>query len=342
MEFLKGKCTSCEKELQIPDDLEKVICMYCGHEMALDEAMSHAMITAPPQDEKLQMRVRELEDQLKSAGSAQAKLQFADAILELQNYNFEANNAYVEERIKYIIENEKPVKDIFKKNIYQENFDALFAQNKEILDRYMMAYQSFYADSDDYAAQVAGLIIGYAKDILAKQPKSKRRTKQYDISLFTALFVVPMIGYCHCEAADALADALVAGWRVHFKENQIQRGKYEDIAGGFKRKLCYITTAVCEQEGKPDNCYELVLLRNFRDGWLMSEPDGPELVEGYYNTAPYIVQWMNQRPDREAFYGMIKKQYITPCINYIEKGHNKACKALYREMVEELMNKTVE
>ena len=26
MEYLKGKCTKCEKELQIPEDLEKVVC----------------------------------------------------------------------------------------------------------------------------------------------------------------------------------------------------------------------------------------------------------------------------------------------------------------------------
>ena len=342
MEYLKGKCTKCDKELQIPKDLERVICMYCGCEMAVEEAVNCGADTAAPKDEKLQLRIQELESQLKSTDNHEEKLKLAGSLLDIQNYNFAANNFFVEDRIPYIIDNEKPVKDIFKKNIYQENFEALFEQNREVLNKYTAAYQSFYADPKSYASQVADLIIGHAKDILAQHPKSKRKTKHYDISLFAALFVVPMIGYCHCEATDALADALVAGWRVNFKANQIQRGSYEDIAGGFKKKLCYITTAVCEHEGKPDNCYELASLRKFRDGWLMSEEDGPKLVEEYYDTAPYIVQWINQRPDKLEIYKQINMQYITPCMKYIEEGHNKACKALYKKMVEELMRKTVE
>lgn len=37
---------------------------------------------------------------------------------------------------------------------------------------------------------------------------------------------------------------------------------------------CYITTATCEEYGKPDDCYELTTFRNFRDNWLKNNPMG--------------------------------------------------------------------
>lgn len=44
---------------------------------------------------------------------------------------------------------------------------------------------------------------------------------------------------------------------------------------------CYITTAVCEFYGKPDDCYELTEFRKFRDEWLALQPDGELLIKNY-------------------------------------------------------------
>ena len=40
MEFLKGVCPHCKGELQIPQDRETIICMYCGKELAVKDALS--------------------------------------------------------------------------------------------------------------------------------------------------------------------------------------------------------------------------------------------------------------------------------------------------------------
>ena len=96
---------------------------------------------------------------------------------------------------------------------------------------------------------------------------------------------------------------------------------------------CYITTATCEEYGKPDDCYELTTFRNFRDNWLKKQPDGEELIERYYKTAPEIVEWINRQPNRRAIYDYINKEYLEKCLKYIENGENEECKKLYIEMV---------
>ena len=37
MEFIKGVCPHCKGELQIPQDRERIICMYCGKELSVEE-----------------------------------------------------------------------------------------------------------------------------------------------------------------------------------------------------------------------------------------------------------------------------------------------------------------
>lgn len=110
------------------------------------------------------------------------------------------------------------------------------------------------------------------------------------------------------------------------------------IAGGVRDFVCdvcgcYITTAVCEAHNKPDDCYELTLLRNFRDGWLVNQSDGKRLVEQYYATAPGIVRYIEGLPNRGEIYDVLKKKFIDPCIAFIEKGMFENCKTCYMEMV---------
>jgi hypothetical protein len=109
-------------------------------------------------------------------------------------------------------------------------------------------------------------------------------------------------------------------------------GKWKDIGTGG----CYITTAVCLSLGKEDNCYELNTFRWFRDKWLARQPDGLELIERYYKTAPLIVESINRRKNSNEIYLLIWKNYLSSCLNLIERGSYKRAKNLYIKMVNEL------
>ncbi|MBQ0164583.1 MAG: 50S ribosome-binding GTPase [Bacteroidales bacterium] len=105
---------------------------------------------------------------------------------------------------------------------------------------------------------------------------------------------------------------------------------------GFFKSACYITTATCRANALPDDCYELQTLRNYRDTWLVNQPDGPYLINRYYDTAPQIVDKIDQRPDSESVYKMIKAEYIDPCVSLIEQHNYETCKQKYMEMVNAL------
>ena len=96
---------------------------------------------------------------------------------------------------------------------------------------------------------------------------------------------------------------------------------------------CYITTAVCESLHKPDNCYELNAFRNFRDNWLKNQSDGETLIADYYEIAPLIVEKIDSLPNSTKIYNFIWKEYLNPCLNFIENGNYQACKNLYIKMV---------
>lgn len=113
------------------------------------------------------------------------------------------------------------------------------------------------------------------------------------------------------------------------------------IFGGGSRSSgggggCYITTAICEEYGKPDDCYELTAFRGFRDNWLINQPDGKELIDRYYKTAPAVVELINNQKNRTEIYRHLNDNYLAKCLGYIEVGENEKCKDLYVEMMEYL------
>ena len=79
---------------------------------------------------------------------------------------------------------------------------------------------------------------------------------------------------------------------------------------GLKKEFyCYITTAVCKSLNKPDDCYELNLLREYRDQYLMGTKDG-EICKEYYNIAPTIVKRIDRSPDASEIYADIWEKYF--------------------------------
>ncbi|MBQ3444599.1 MAG: CDC27 family protein [Selenomonadaceae bacterium] len=99
---------------------------------------------------------------------------------------------------------------------------------------------------------------------------------------------------------------------------------------------CFVTTAVCDSFGKPDDCYELTAFRKFRDGWLSVQPDGKSLIAEYYAIAPRIVANINRLTDAAQIYKSIWQKYLEPCLRFIERGDNLSCKNKYVDMIREL------
>lgn len=98
-----------------------------------------------------------------------------------------------------------------------------------------------------------------------------------------------------------------------------------DNSGG-----CFITSACVIAMGKDDDCYELTILRNFRDNYLKRTKIGIEDVKKYYEIAPQIVKKINSIIDREKIYKNIYDSMISPCIKYIERREYEKAHHHYR------------
>lgn len=100
------------------------------------------------------------------------------------------------------------------------------------------------------------------------------------------------------------------------------------IAKANNKGGCFITTAICEAENKPDDCDELQTLRGFRDHYMM-EGDGYALVQEYYAKAPAIVEAIKNRPDSAWCFEHLKTRYLLPAVNAVKAGDNEKALMLY-------------
>lgn len=103
--------------------------------------------------------------------------------------------------------------------------------------------------------------------------------------------------------------------------------------------FCYITTAVCNYYGKPDNCVELNKLRSFRDNWLMKQENGLTDISIYYDYAPEVVDKLLQSPDYAETCEEVMRKFITPCVNLIDLGKYEECRNKYFELFRFMIKK---
>lgn len=93
---------------------------------------------------------------------------------------------------------------------------------------------------------------------------------------------------------------------------------------------CYLTSACMKyfQEKFDDNCYELTVLRWFRDNFVSKED-----IEHYYEVAPIIVETINQEEKSDIIYDYIYDNIINYCVEQIEQGDYNAAYSRYKNSV---------
>lgn len=233
---------------------------------------------------------------------------------------------------------EKPL-DSFKKSSYQQGFEVIYNKYVPVMDAIEAVYSSVM-EPEQCIENMAQALVGTAVERVNEcTKKSQRESVMMDMNMTMAVYVFPMLLKYKGTSSRPLVDKILADWKEAFPKSNLQAAEYEYIEKGFHRKFCYITTAVCETFQKPDDCYELTLLRNYRDQYLASLPEGEALIKAYYDVAPTIVKHINKQKDSSVIYENIWKDYLSPCISMIEEGKNEDCRALYTEMVENLQEK---
>ena len=299
-EFLTGKCPNCMQELKVPCDLAQFSCMYCG--------------TRLTQQELLPLQSAQMAD---DAAYTAALPRLADCLRRYRGYH---------KRVT--------------RSDYAPAFDEYEAGCRDV---------AFQLDAGvaglDEAVRAERLRAAAARLIDDLSPDWERGGRLDHIAqdsdkYVLALFFVPMVLRQNLPSSREFVETLQALWVERYPKSPFFIGDYDSLVGGFQKKkffgLCFITAAVCEAEGKPDDCAELTAFRAFRDGYLTRQPDGPALIEEYYRVAPTIVMCIDVCGDRTERYAAIRRDYLQPCYEALCRRDHAACKAHYVRMVRAL------
>ncbi|WP_244324682.1 CFI-box-CTERM domain-containing protein [Sporofaciens musculi] len=222
----------------------------------------------------------------------------------------------------------------FKKKSYEQYFKDTYEKYRDLF----MSLPALCEGEEETASaaieELASVIPMYARRKFLDVPKQKKEPVGIDYNMAMAVYVVPMLVYQHEPVNEQIAQQMVEIWN----ESQVtglrlQKSDYEKIAGGFRKGLCYITTAVCECQGKSDDCRELTILRRYRDDYLMQSKEGRAMVEEYYEIAPALVLSIGMHKEPWKIYQEIYEDYLCPCVEYAKNEENVKCRELYGDMV---------
>ena len=229
----------------------------------------------------------------------------------------------------------------FKRNYYEQAFEKYRKEIAYILDEVNDELEGKDEDTvQSYTSEFADLFVSIFKaeyDEIPKKGKKETYVTNHNTPLVIYLF--PAILEYSAKWCKPCVEALVNTWNNAFTEMKIGYGTYSDIKSGFKTKLCYITTAVCESLNKDDDCAELSMLRDYRDNILTNEEGGLEIIDEYYNIAPTIVKRINRDENPTEVYSSLYNDYILECLEYIENKQYVKCRETYTAMVKELKSK---
>lgn len=299
--MLQGKCPKCRHDLKLPSDKVTILCVYCGQEIAVKDAADQI-----EQVDSNLMDEREYKEEFEEA------CRLLPAMLEFEQ---------ADERFK------------------KETYEAAFKEYYTAHYRMMMKVEKVFTASQtqEYVIeQLTGAFLNKAEENIQALPKNEQTKQQTHYNFMMAVYVLPAMVRYKGPAMDALTESLVEEWNKRFSDAKISKSTFEKINSGFRNRLCYITTAVCESLSKGDDCYELQTLRDYRDGYLLSSAEGSTLIQEYYDVAPTIVKHINRRTEATAIYQSIYEEYLKPCIQKIEQEDLMGCKLIYEEMVHTL------
>ena len=227
----------------------------------------------------------------------------------------------------------------FNRKDYEEHF---FQFKRDISPVFAAMERYTQAVSDQREQVLTDFVCRFLDDREAYHRQSKawpwkKSTLLFESKLILALYLVPAVLDLKLSVSEDFVRLLREENERRYPDGDFVPATFEEISTGFTgRKLCFITTAVCEFEGKPDDCAELQCFRGFRDGWLSGTAEGKALIEEYYAIAPSIVRMIDLCDDRAAVYGRLREQYLSPCFDSIKAQNYSACRERYVQMVRDL------
>lgn len=291
-------CQNCGNTLEIPEGLEEFSCLYCGAR----QRTATALALQKKAGSQYEMLRAELQDRLPKTVT-----EYPDLCQKITKKEFSDTFACYE----------------------RENADVLIDFDVCVRMRPGMMEQSVREICADFLDAVEA----YLRNDPRWNKKGRHTGLMFEVKTVLAIFLTPLARKLRLDSAELFRTELHRQWMERFPKENWTPGDYETIQSGFRKsKLCFISTATCAHEGKPDDCAELTAFRAFRDGWL-TDHGGQALIERYYEIAPWIVTCIDYCDDADARYTELRERWLTPCYRALREGRYADCRDLYTVMV---------
>ncbi|WP_411676154.1 CFI-box-CTERM domain-containing protein [Caproicibacter sp.] len=286
MSYRSLRCPHCGRELQVPEDADKIVCMFCAQPIELN--------SVPDSSVRLGEAVRLLPPET-----------FSTVI------RFDGLNA--------------------------KNYPGKFASYRDAVRPALLAYLK---EEAAYGEEAAELFSDALVDGFEQKEKAIRQTaaNAFDLRICITSLTIPAILDLNTPAADRLAELFLKKWNSSHKK-PLGKATFSTIQSGFRSKLCFITTAVCTELGKGDDCEELRTLRRFRDEYLLNSPGGTAKISEYYLFAPFIVGAVEASGRSKPEWNRVYRKHLLPCLSALKKDRPRQCEQLYENMMSELEKK---
>lgn len=213
----------------------------------------------------------------------------------------------------------------------QKNYPDCFASYNGRLSTALEALQG--VQDEDCQAFAQALLSRMTDDLHYRKVHSSKSAAFFRYRMMVAVYLIPALHDSTVPEAAIVLRAFLQLWNSKYPKEALNPVSFEKINGGWRRKGCYITTAVCHSLHKSDDCTELQTLRRFRDSWMLRQPEGPLLIQEYYTFAPSIVAAINIAPNPERIYRSLWQNCISPCMQEAAAGQNQSCLQRYTEMM---------
>ena len=101
-----------------------------------------------------------------------------------------------------------------------------------------------------------------------------------------------------------------------------------------RRRTCYVTAACLEARGlaEANECYEVCLLRLFRNEYIAKLADGSQVISDYRQKAPRILRAVGSLEDPRDAYLYIHERWLVRGLGFVANGGWDEAYAVYREM----------
>lgn len=216
---------------------------------------------------------------------------------------------------------------------YPAEYERYSEQFQPALRAFLRSVQNDPGAADEFAER----LFRRFRDSL--QRAGGKRRDSFPVRLTITALMIPSLLSLPGGEGERAADCFLAKWNGAFPKEPLGKATYEQVLGGFRHKLCYITTAVCRSLGKGDDCGELNAFRSFRDGWLSRAPGGREKIAEYYLFAPMVVRAIDASDRAETEYLRIWEDGLSPLLRCLREGRQTDCAAGYEKMVRSLEEK---